>query len=303
MDVMDDQYQEGIFAWKDLMVDAGWTVVRSSNGTVYGDSDNWSSSSDIGFGSSGNGAWIVMRSPSGWLTNSGFMEVLMYVNDTSGTPQLFEIKCSTFGYKSGNLTTLPTARGEETSVNIGGRSIVPWTSDGVTGRYTTWRSSRGDVMMVVKEEGVGDILHCFAFSSNTDADGGGTGDQRWFFFSSSSTINIFRNNGHLNLSDWRGVNANGENATNYEASSMLGGISSISNGQDYNGDEMSAPVKIWNDSTTELRELGAWVDVYSGLGAFPEAFNVTDPSEAAQDPQRVLMGSIWLYMPNGVTFT
>lgn len=303
-DLMDDQYQEGVFAWKSLLVAAGWTVVRSSNGAVVSDSDNWASSSDVAFGASGSGAWIVLRSPAGWLTNGGFMEVLMYVNDTAGTPQIFEIKCSTFGYKSGNLTTLPTARGEETTVNTGGRNIVPWGADAITGRYTTWRSSRGDVMMFVKEEGVSEINHCFALFSNEDNDGGGSGDQRWFFFSRSSTVNIFLNNGHLNFTDWRAVNAHGENATNVEASSILGGIASIADGQDFSGAEMSAPVKVWNDSAAEVRELGAMVDVFSNIGGSgPEPFNVTDPSEAAQDPQRVLVGSAWVYMPNGVTFS
>lgn len=290
---MDTQFQEACFAFKSALLNAGWVVVRSSNGTVADDSDNWSTDADVAFGTSGNGAWILFRSKAAWLTNSGTVELLFYVNDTAGTPQQAEIKFCVFGYRDGGTTTLPTANGTESTVNTSGRNIVPWGA-AIAGNWTSWYSSRGDVMFIVKGTGEAFIRHCFAISSNTDADGGGDGDQRWFFFSRSGVTDIFSSGAHLLSANWRAVTPAGDQYPNMEADSILTTVS-WTLGEDFDNNAVDAPIKVWSDHATRGRLFGEWVDVLAApVGT---VFNEPDDSEGAQDPRRVAVGTLWFYMP------
>ncbi len=291
---MDTQYKEACFNFKDTLINAGWTVIRSSNGTVADGTDNWTTDADVNFGASGTGSWIQLRSPAGWLPNSGTVELLFYVNDTAGTPQQAEIKLCVFGYRDGGVTTLPTAKGTESTINTSGRNIVPWAA-AIAGNWTSWYSSRGDVMFIVKGDGEAFIRHCFAISSNVDADGGGDGDQRWFFFSRSFTSNIFINGTHLSFTYWRGPMPSGTEYPNVEANSILTNVTSWTVGEDFSNNSADAKLKIWSDHSERGRYFGEWVDVRAAPGS--TVFNEPDDSEGAQDPRRVAVGELWFYMP------
>lgn len=291
------QFREAVFNLKATFVNAGWTVVRSSNATVIDGSDNWTTDADVVLGTSGNGSWIVFRSPVGWIPNSEQIELLLFVNDTGANPQTAPIQICPQGYRNGSTTALPTANGSQTTVLTLGDDVIPWSAiPANNGRWTSWYTSRGDVMFGVKEETIDFFRFFTLITGNVDADGGGDGDQRWALFASTSTVNIFGGSGaHLSSGRWRGTIPSGDSFPTTEPATVSTNINSWVLGLDIDGATLDTKMTLWIDSAVDGRYLGRWVDVFAAPVNLP--FGTLDTSEGAQDPRRVGLGEVWVYMP------
>lgn len=421
------QFRESCFAFKQLLVAAGWTVSRSSDGATVDATDNWATSADVTFGSSGNGSWVVLRSPVDWIQDSEQIELLLYVNETNSgnTPQTAPIRIAPGGYTggaasvaatgsidcdnagsavvvldtetvviddgpnaavtfefddddsvvetdtlrkvdisaaaddddvrdaliaavtaapvfnmiavsggaglvsltsttrgtvgnvaitntvvSGNFATtgmsggangsLPAATGNQTSVITAGDDMIPWSSL-AAGRYSTWYTSRGDIMFGVKREGKGLFAHFIMLTSNEDDNGGGAGNQRWQYYAASSNT--------ANALLWTTLSATGNHkGTDPAGSNTIMAISAQctawlatgtwTDGLDQQGETNDVSIDLWHNGAAAVgpRYYGQLIDFYGAPITLP--FGALDDSERSQTQRRVCMGDgVWLYAP------
>ena len=153
------QYREAFYTVFRVLVDAGWTVEFTSNGTVANSSNNIASAADCVFGTNGSQslAYAVLRAPTGFGNPSGAQFRLVLVANNSNadtTPQTFDIYGSfgTYSLHGTPLSNRPVAAAAEQSRT--GVNLIPWSS-AQTGYISTWRNDQGAVWVGVKD-GAGD---------------------------------------------------------------------------------------------------------------------------------------------------
>lgn len=171
------QYREAAYFWKEVYVDAGWTVTLSTNGTNVPDAtDQWTSPGVLLYGSGVQPrAWIVLRSPANWVVGAGLFNWIMigleHVN-TDATPQTIAYRGSASEFSGGSQTAFPTP------------VITPWMFSAINmlaypapvrARWNAWWTADGDVYFGIKGDGVS-CLSTFAFARSSgvlaDTDGG-----------------------------------------------------------------------------------------------------------------------------------
>lgn len=289
------QFQEACFGLKLALLGAGWTVQSSSNTSIADTSDNWATSADVVLGTSGNGSWIVVRSPVGWIPGSEQIDLLFYVNDTGSNPQTSPIQICPDGYNTdGTTSALPTAIGTQSTVITGGDDIIPW-SVLTSGRWNSWYTSQGDVLFGVKQTGQPFFKHFLILVGNTNSDGGGKGNQRWAFGAASSTsadvLAAFTSFG------WKGSNTAGTllNVV-VEVRSEIENILSWTNGYDYKGETKISTYHIFHEAGNgrHLGSLGGG-DVFAGITTL--GFGTLDDIEDAQTLRRVCITTLWVFFP------
>jgi hypothetical protein len=288
------QFREACYALKVLMVAAGWTVTRSSDGTTAGAADYWTSAAALEINTSGSGAWVTLTSPVGWA--SATASIVLYINNASAdtTPQTMAIRGTTGTYSGGSVSALPTASATETAVsatpNILGHATV------VDARYSTWRSSRGDVMFAVKTAGVSGFTAFVCINSNAAGNGGGRGDNRWWITQITNSSDCLTR-AVLISGSYTGSLASGGSAVGpvLMASGVAWSATGWTSGLDYSGETVMSIVEATTNETLTGRQLGQWIDTYAVPTSL--AFGVLDDSETAQTQRRVCVGDIAIYAP------
>lgn len=297
------QYRESCFNIKDTYVNGGWTVIASSNGVVANLNDNWNSSADIVFASAGARSWIVMRSPVGWLPGTDQVELCMECNNSSpdATPQQMQsfFAANPFFDVTTPVTTARPTSGNETAANSSGDDVIPWTGV-LTGRWTSWYSSRGDVVFGVKPQGVLQWRHFQVLTANTDVNGGGTGSYRFGFFSrSSSSTGVLTASDINNGNNWRGIAPDSVSTDSPQGeSTVYGGAAVWASGLDVGGVTVSSPIDLYSNSPSRGRSLGTVVDFYAGPQNLPNG--ELDDAETLQVLRRQFFDSTWLYVPTAL---
>lgn len=298
-----DSGVDGVDQWQQMSevmwatpLAAGWTVELSSNGVVADNTDNLTGlRSNFKLDTQGVGWWGVLKSPAGWADASGgFCYLLMYANTSSGdtTPQPLHFKMSANPYTGGTTSTLPTlSAGAEVGWNT---NIVGWNAP-IPGNYLDGYSTRGDWWILQKGTGQDYMNFGFAMMSNSDLDGGGEGDLRFFAWYASSNGDIFQTSASIH-NTYRGLRRDGLLSVTPTATSIVGTIlNGITNGVGDLGHSYAGVVHVVQNTGADGRYMGQLVDVYScpqNLG-----FGEVDDSESAQDPRRVCMKGVWWYVP------
>lgn len=300
------QYQEAIFNWKTNMVSAGWTVALSSNGDVgantpgggaSGAADNWTTAAVLGVDdTAGGGSWIVLQPPASFLQVGEALFVIGIVNDASATqPQTFQVRMSPLAYTGGSTTTLPTTVGPETTLIAAGDNIITWGA-AIPGMFATWRSTRGDTMFMVKEQGTNEIESIILLYSMDDASGGGQGSYRVVLWQQSSGGN-FQAPGIL------GANARSLNSAATLANTSTDGAYVLQNVSaddlDHNNEIIITPLFAVVDVSSRVRNLGQMVDLYvaPNSGVVATIFGRLIDDETAQTQRRVALGQLYVYAP------
>lgn len=104
-----------ILGIKNLMVEAGWSVVSSSNATIADSNDNWNSVSDITW-ATGNHSWVVLKNTA---IASNFQICIDLA--TSLSAYLWCFVSYNSGFSGGTISSRPTASDEIdiiTSANV-----------------------------------------------------------------------------------------------------------------------------------------------------------------------------------------
>ena len=290
-----DQWQQLCYEMVANFLAAGWTAQQSSDGTTAGAGNNLASKASMKLDTQGNGWWIVLQSPAGFVQSGESVYLLMYANTGSGdtTPQPFSFRFSKFAYNlDGTTTTLPTAGGAEGSTSS--TNIVGWNNPD-PGNFLVGYSSRGDVWFMAKRTASPEINFCFAVVSNEDADGGGQGDLRFWVYYASSNANIFGTSTSIHTT-YRAMRRDGLLAINPAATTLTGTIlGGATNGLDDFGQAKASPVWIGSATGSDGRYWGQWVDVY-GCDS-NTTFEEVDDTEDLQDFRRVCLGGVWWYLP------
>jgi hypothetical protein len=294
------QYKEALLSLKQLFVAAGWTVTRSSNTVTAGASDNWNTTADIVLGLAGAGSWIVFKSPAGWV-GTDFIEVLMYVNNATGdtTPQLFAVVMTPGTYSGGTTAALPTSSGVVSAIITAGDAIIAWTTYR-TGRWSSWRSSRGDLMFGIKEEGLRSFNFFLILHSNVDGSeaiyGGGRGSRRCFLFANEGVSGGVLTSGSFTSTSFAAFNSAGSaNVAIAGSSSVWSGAGSWADGLDAQGRSASSRIEMFQNVAANARWVGHIVDVGSAPPGVP--FGILDDTEDGQVQRRVAVDDVWLYVP------
>jgi hypothetical protein len=290
------QYRELFLTTHSLIKAAGWTVLRSSDGTTADATDNVSVVGDVVFGTAGSQTltWVVYRSPVGWLDASAVVHMLFSAENANSdtTPQAMRRYFSAGEFTGGTTTVLPTSA-SATTTHPAGTNYVPWTT-AQTGYMFTQRSSRGDFRVGVKQAGNASFGFLEIIQANTDASGGGTSGNRFMFYAEQgpTITNLAAGN------SWRGITADGSAVATTECGSVFSTISSWAAGLDSEGELITAPFEVFHDMTLGRgRWLGTLADVWSTPAG--TTFGLLDDSESAQVQRRVVVGSG--VMLNGIT--
>lgn len=288
------QFREACYALKVLMVAAGWTVTLSSDGTTAGAADNWTSAAALEVNTTGSGAWCVLTSPGGW--SSSTASILLYINNASAdtTPQGFVVRGTNGSYTGGSVSALPTASTAETAVSAAPQALGHTTA--VDARYATWRSSRGDVALMVKTAGASTVTNYIAVTSNADGNGGGQGSNRWWVTQTSGTSDAMSSSFMTSSSYTSSLTSGGAAAaTTIVTGGLPWAMTSWTSGLDYAGETIFGVMEVGQNSGTTGRQLGQVIDMYSVPTAL--AFGVLDDSESAQTQRRVVVGDVAVYAP------
>lgn len=277
---------------------AGWAVQRTNGGGTAGSGDRILVSTDVTIGAAGTGAWAYYTQTIG----GDAMSMLLFVDDGAGAIQQIGFRLASGTYSGGNTTTLPTLSGgvETTTRNI---NLLPFTSDGIVGRYSTWRSTNGSFRMVVKEQGASftnSWLECFA---NTDGDGGGQGNFRVALFgcATATGTNCVTFANLIASANWRAITPSGLAVQTTVGESALGRIAgSWTGGHDAFGNLPFSPVIVAATGASG-RSMGPNVDVYCVPANAP--YGETDSNESGQVQQRKAFGDLAWYWPTGVAIS
>jgi len=293
------QYREACFALKQLLVAAGWVVERSSDSVSAANSDLWLTAANVVWAAAASAhSWITLVSPVGWLPNSGQVRILMDCNNAAPdtTPQQMQTFFQAASYGAGGTnTTRPPAVGTETTANINGDNIIPWVSP-LAGRYTTWRTARGDVMMIVKLQGTLQARWAFILSSNDNLSGGGEGDNRFFCFTNdSASVDVLPASLLGNTTYWKGLDPGATVADPPNAQSTAWSISNWTGGISGGGQTIAVPIDMFADIAARGRPLGSLVDVYAVPTSLPAG--ELDDAETGQTFRRICIGDVMLYVP------
>ncbi len=299
------QYQEAIFNWKTNMVAAGWTVTLSSNGDVgantpgggaSGAADNWTTAAVLGVDdTAGGGSWIVMQAPAAFLQVGEALYVIGIVNDATANPGTFQVRMSPTAYAGGSTTTLPTSVGPETVLIAAGDSIITWGA-AIPGRFATWRSTRGDTMFMVKEQGTNEIESIIMLYSMSETSGGGQGSYRVVLWQQAA-------GGNFQSPNILGANARSLNSSATLANSSTDGAYVLQNVSaddlDHNNEIIITPLFAVVDVAGRVRNLGQMVDLYvaPNSGVVATIFGRLIDDETAQTQRRVALGQLYVYAP------
>ena len=294
------QYREACFNHKEAFVAAGWTVIDSVNGTgsAPAGTDTWNTTSDIVFAAGGsNHSWCQLRSPSGFLTDSETMDIVLDCNNASPdtTPQQMELYCATTPVFSGGTATARPTSAEETTVLTNGRNIIPWTAV-TSGRWTSYYTSRGDVWFGVKPEGILEWRHVNHLFSNDNSNGGGEGNKRFVLFGrSDASFDVFFSSTLVSAANYRGLSPAGTDQDSANGACTAWDVTTWSGGISAGGQTISAPIDIFFDQSTRGRPLGTWPDMY-GVPTSLTA-GTLDDSETGQTFRRVCFEDVFLFFP------
>lgn len=293
------QYREAIFAAKTAFLAAGWAVERCSDSVSAASSDLWLTAANIVNAAAGSAhSWIVMVSPIGWLPNSGQIRVTLdcIAPTPDTTPQLWQVYFQNASHgATGTNTDRPPAVGTETAILTVGQDIIPWPT-AVAGRYTTWTTARGDVMMIIKPQGVMEARFAFILTANTDTDGGGEGDNRFYFFAhDSNTAGILTAANLGNTSACRGLSPGGSNADASAAESSIWNVTLWSGGISGGGQTVAVPIDLYANVAVRGRPLGSVIDIYAVPTTLPAG--TLDDAETGQTYRRICMDNVMIYVP------
>lgn len=143
-------HQRTLFEVKDSLINltSPWSVVSSSNGTTSSSSDNWSSFSNLVWGTS-SFSWIVLKHPV-WA-----LEILISLNDTDSSLLSFSISYGG-NFTGGSTSANPTASDE--NIVIDKKKWIGTDSSAFNSWVHTWQSKDGydnNMVLVVTSEGEG----------------------------------------------------------------------------------------------------------------------------------------------------
>lgn len=297
---------------KNTFVSAGWTVRSSSNGSSAGASDNWNSTSDIAFGTwnyttraatAGAASWIVFRAPASFIAaGGGPLDVLLSVNDNTAPYQIAPIQLCSSGYDLlGTTSALPgrTAADETTQLTSPNFNVLPW-NELTNGRWTSWYTSRGDIMFGVKQSG-NESFQMFRFLGSADnADGGGQGSHRWYYGGRSlanGTTNVL-SDPYSSALNWRGHFTDGTDVAPILLSEVRN-LAAVANGIDESGQMRFIEARPFVTSSTAVRDLGTLMGGDAAVGIEPQPFGTVDDTEDGQTPhRRVYINGFWVYWPS-----
>lgn len=296
------QFQTLFYNFKVLCVDSGATI-SLSNGTVsgvatYGASDNIPNVAGVTLGAAGTGAWFVAT----WSNLGGQAISLLFAVSASADPRRnIQYAIGPGPFTGGSTSALPTFTAGTASA-LATLALHPFTTARNL-RYTTWRTANASgaqsIRFLVKEEGTGvEASNCFfiTIEGNTDSDGGGSQNQRWFAFASVSLTSSMATGGGVS------VNTSGTTAVVAIGQSALWSIAtSWTNGQDQANNECLQPILVGCNSAAG-RLFGTWVDVYaipalSALGVF------LSTAESGQTYRRIAIGDYGFYWPTGTALS
>jgi hypothetical protein len=294
-----EQFQELFFQVKSWMVAAGATIESSNGGGVAGAGDNIANAAAVTMGAAGTGAWFVALFSAGTISNSEH-RVLFYVDDATDPRQLVGIRAGPGTASGGSTSALPTLAGHWHVART--FNLHPFTT-AQNLRWSSWRTASPNrpYAFIVKQEGVGQAASVIFCISNTDASGGGSGNERWAWFVNGSG-NPLTNSAMGNSTSFLSINAAGSaDATTIMAASIWSIASTWASGLDGFGNAHPQPPLV-GQTPVDGRTIGVAVDMY----ALPQNLSfglLIDQAEvaASQDPLRVCFGDVALYWPNGVT--
>lgn len=297
-------FKQQFFQIKELLKSAGWTVTLSSDGSATaGAGDNITTKDDVGLGINGNGAWVVLSSPSGWAdaSNTVYMLLAVDTNDASTTPySQIEGYISTAAYTGGSTSTLPSTAGTVDSLGTSADTIVPGNGSVPALLYTYQAyNSRGDVVYATKLGGTTVFSHLFLVISHSTSYGGGQGNYRFGIYNNAATTYTatgIPSSALSNAAFWIGIDSGGTNADAPQAESALWEAgSSWTAGIDAFGETLDFPMDLFSSIAARGRYLGTCPDIR----ACPPNLSVgsLDDSETSQTLRKVCVGSLWLYAP------
>ena len=150
------QYQNFMYEWSEQLILAGWTHVRSSNGTAVDTGTNlWTGPADIDWGvpTGESRSFIILQAPASWGAPVGADRFHLAIDCQNTSSDTTPQNCTVyFATNAITATTTSAALGFTSSRYHGfvsSISVLGWAAPAAA-RASFWRTSTGDVLWFTK---------------------------------------------------------------------------------------------------------------------------------------------------------
>jgi len=260
--------------------------------------DVLTASTDFVWGLAGAGWWYVVRFDN---LGGGIVRFIFEANDNTAPYQAAQHRGGNATWTGGHVSALPTTASGFAYANVGQSSFVPF-NDVRNVRYSSWRTTNASgaqsIRWMIKESGVNSAALVIDIEGNTNASGGGIGNERWWIYS-ASTSGPFDQGSLESATVFNALNSGGSATAGTRAGASLWALGSAwTSGLDVNGRENLQPLVVGQTSAAG-RMMGAWIDAW----AIPQlsAFGTwADSTESAQTYRRKNFDDIALFWPAGL---
>jgi len=290
-----------LFALKTAFTAAGWTVTRSSNSVTADTNDNWSTSADVVYGSSGAHSWVCLESPANY-ASTGY-RLYVAIDWIASNPDQCDFYVSTADWATGTTSAIGSNSGNTNTWSDG--YFIPNSLADVKFHYST--SDVGDVVFYVSQDSNGRVGFGSIINKLSNADPSDNYPVFEYFNTnsnnfSSSTRYAFAFLGVQNMTSYSltpGHWIDGTTISSQRAYSVDNTLIGILNGQatatgdDISGKKAAVPIWVTTAASGKYALRGTLTDIFQGNGT--SIYNLPGNVEPASGSiNSVVAGSGWV---------
>lgn len=265
------QYRQVFFALFQALVNGGWTIEWTCNGTTASSANNLPNAAAVTIGLNGSQpiSYFVLRAPANFVRGGGTVRILVVTNESNvdTTPQAASIRMSRGAYDLHGtpLQNAPVPRMAERSITA---QMIPNTAL-TASSYHLWTTTAGDVILTVKPNGVAQMRLCTIITApTTNINNDSMGPLSVAYFQAAATGGNAANPTTLrNASAWCYLAPDGAAGSAARCwSPLMDGAVNWTNGLDYAGETCFMPLWLYSlgaASFDDGRYLGWLVDIWS----------------------------------------
>lgn len=283
------QYRQVFFALFRALVDGGWTIEWTCDGTTASSADNLPNAAAVTIGLNGSQpiSYFVLRAPANFVRGGGTVRILVATNESNvdTTPQGAIIRMSRGAYDLAVVAptqNVPVARVAERAIVA---QMIPNTAL-TASSYHLWTTTAGDVVLTVKPNGIAQMRLCTIITAPTTAiDNDSMGPLSVAYFQATATGGNAANSTTLRTAaNWCYLTPDGAAGTTARCwSPLMDGAVNWALGVDYAGETCFLPLWLYSLGAAAFddgRYLGWLVDIWSCPPNLPIGDSDTNDTDA-----------------------
>lgn len=299
-----------LLALKTAFLAAGWTVTRSSNSVTADTSDNWSTSADVVYASSGAHSWVCLQSPANYASTGNRLYVA--IDWLASAADRCDFYVSDSDWATGTTSAIGSNSGNTNTWSDG--YFIPNTLADMKFHYST--SDVGDVIFYGSQDSTGYVGFGCIINKLTGADASDNYGVFQYFNTNSSA---YTSQGYTTTFGGQGSSQN-MSSTTYSKGHWIDGTTvsqtawsldptfinyingnSSTRDDDITGKKAAVPIFVASAASTKYAFRGTLTDIWQGNGT--STYNLpgnVQPSSGSINT--ALAGFVWVAASVAPTF-